>query len=190
MRIRLFTKKQLLNKRVAGFHNNRLDGLTDLLLRANGAHILDIGINRGLVSLEFASNGAALVHGCDNYEAGVNTAREIFSDIPTVPSRFEVVDLTQGEAALAKSFGNDYRKNYDIVLFLAVDHQLQRVMPQESINAVVKHLAGKTKHFFGYRGRTGDTYEPILVQAGLKRIHYSEIAEHSFGAPAIIWERK
>ena len=105
MRLRLFTRKQLVNKRVAGFHNNRLDGATDLLLRARDASVLDVGMNRGLVSLEFAGNGARLIHGCDAYEEGVRTAREIFSDIPTVKSQFEIVDLTKGEQSLKDAFG-------------------------------------------------------------------------------------
>jgi hypothetical protein len=189
MRIRFFSKKQLVNKRVAGFHNNRLDGVTDLLLRAKDASVLDIGMNRGMVSLEFAGNGASVCHGCDNYEAGVKTAKEVFSDIPEVNSRFEVVDLTKGPSALIEAFGSDYRK-YDIILFLALDHELQRIMPQEEINTLVEHLASRTKRYFTYRGRTGDVYEPIMVKAGLTRVHYSEISEFHFGAPAIIWERR
>ena len=189
MRIRFFTKKQLVNKRVAGFHNNRLDGVTDLLLRANDASVLDIGMNRGLVSLELAGNGASLVHGCDIYEEGVKTAREIFADMPAVKSRFEVVDLTKGPSALSEGFGSDYQ-HYDIILFLALDHELQRLMPQEEVNKIVEHLAGRTKRYFTYRGRTGDVYEPIMEKAGLKRVHWSQIAEYHFGAPAIIWERK
>jgi predicted RNA methylase len=188
VRFRLFSKADILRKRVAGFHDVRLDGMTDLLLRAQGASVLDIGCNRGMVGFEFANNGAELVHGIDNYEAGVATAREVFADMLNVRSRFEVADLTKGPQALADAFGSDYR-HYDIVLFLAVDHKLQRLMEQSAINKLVEEFGKRSRRYFAYRGRTADIYESVLKQVGLKRIHYSEIAAEAFGAPAVIWER-
>jgi ribosomal protein L11 methylase PrmA len=83
-------------RRVAGMNNIRLDGITDLVLRAKGKSVFDIGCNRGMVGYQFAEQGAALVHGCDNYEVGIQTAREVFADLRFVESRFEVVDLVAG----------------------------------------------------------------------------------------------
>ena len=48
------SEKQL-QRRVAGWHDIRMDGMTDLVCRAKGASVLDIGCNRGLVSFEFGS---------------------------------------------------------------------------------------------------------------------------------------
>jgi ribosomal protein L11 methylase PrmA len=70
--------------------------MTDLVLRAKGKSVFDIGCNRGMVGYQFAEQGAAVVHGCDNYEMGIQTAREVFADLRFVEGRFEVVDLTQG----------------------------------------------------------------------------------------------
>jgi hypothetical protein len=142
-----------------------------------------------MVGFEFANNGATLVHGLDVYEAGLQTAREIFSDIPSVQSRFEICDLTGGVAALKKALGSDYQ-SYDIILFLAVDHKLQRLMSQAEIDLLVAEFASRTKRYFAYRGRTGDHYESICIKSGLKRVQYSEIGSHAFGAPAIVWGRK
>ena len=64
-----------------GYHDIRLDGLTDLLLRARDASVLDLGCNRGLVGFEFANNGAQLVHGIDIYKEGIWTARQLFADL-------------------------------------------------------------------------------------------------------------
>src|SRR5476651_846781 len=111
MRIRFITRKLQMKRRVAGYHDLRLDGISDLTFRANDASVLDVGCNRGLVSFEFANNGAARVHGCDYYEEGVRTAREIFADLVSVESKFEVVDLTGGAKALTAAFGN---AKYDI----------------------------------------------------------------------------
>lgn len=188
MRLRVFTKRDQLRRRVAGFHDIRLDGMTDLLLRAEGGKVLDIGCNRGMVCFEFASNGAELVHGIDIYEPGIKTAQEIFSDIARVRSRFEIADLTQGPQALSRALGADYTY-YDFVLFLAVDHKLQRVIEQPAINKLVEELGQRAKRYFAYRGRTADIYEPILKAIGLRRVHYSEMAEKAYGAPAVIWAR-
>src|SRR5262245_53744237 len=108
-----------LTGRVKGAHEDRLSGLHDLLRYAQGASVLDIGINCGLVAFEFARRGASIVHGCDIYSRGVDTAREMFAELRT-QSRFEVVDLRAGSAALEKAFGADYLPRYDIVLFLGV----------------------------------------------------------------------
>ena len=69
------TTETTLQRRVAGYHDIRLDGILDLTIRAKGASVLDVGCNRGLVAFEMANNGARVVHGCDNYAPGVETAR-------------------------------------------------------------------------------------------------------------------
>jgi SAM-dependent methyltransferase len=174
------------SRRVGGYHHNRLDGLCDLIPRAPGASVLDIGCNRGLVAFELVSAGASLVHGCDNYELGIQTAREIFADCD-VRSRFEVVDLTEGSAALERAFGQDYQPRYDIVLFLAVYHKLRRIMDRAELAGLVHHLATRTGRYFAYRNLPEEIpeMESILHGAGLRRIHYSEISDALH--PAGIW---
>jgi len=70
-------------RRVAGPNNIRLDGITDLVARAKGKSVFDIGCNRGMVGYEFYQNYAAIVHGCDIYEQGIDAAREWFGDLRT-----------------------------------------------------------------------------------------------------------
>src|SRR3954454_22881920 len=113
----------MLTSRTAGYFNDRLDGAGDMLHRARGVSILDIGCNRGMVAFQFAMAGASIVHGCDVYEEVLKTAREVFAEWP-ISSRFEHVDLIGGPSALAKAFGSEYRPHYDIVLYLAVHHKL------------------------------------------------------------------
>src|SRR5213596_3098444 len=102
-----------------------MDGLTDLVLRAKGASVFDIGCNRGLVSFEMANNGATVCHGCDNFEPGIQTAREIFAVLRSVENHFAVLDLTGGSNVVANEFGTT---QYDIVLCLATYHKLKRIM--------------------------------------------------------------
>jgi SAM-dependent methyltransferase len=163
--------------RTAGYYNDALDGVSDILVRARDASVLDIGCNRGHVSFQFAQNGAALIHGCDRYEPGVEAARELLQALPTV-SRFEPVNLTGGPIALQIAFGSAYRNSYDIVLFLAVYHMLAKVMPRDRLNELVEHLAHRAGRYFVFRNMPEHraAIEPVLKSAGLRCVHYSELS--------------
>src|SRR5262245_13007044 len=76
-------------RRVMGLHDIRFYGLSDLLLRARGCSVIDIGMNRGHVAYDFAINGARLVHGCDIDGASVQAARHWFSELPHCQTQFE-----------------------------------------------------------------------------------------------------
>jgi hypothetical protein len=181
-----------IQRRVVGVHDYRLDGLTDLLVRARGAAVLDMGCNRGMVGREFADNGATLIHGCDNYVRGIETAREIFADIRSVESRFEVNDLTDGAASL-NVFGE---QRYDMTLMLATYHKLKRAMPDYRLSGLMKEIGKRTNRYFAWRG-TADQHaaneaelkaiDKDLAEIGLKRIHTSYIADEL--GVAAIWAR-
>jgi SAM-dependent methyltransferase len=182
-----------LQRRVAGYHDIRLDGMTDLVTRAKGASVLDIGCNRGLVSFEMANNGAAIVHGCDNFEPGIRTAQEIFADLRAVQSRFAVLDLTEGAQVIRDEFGIT---TYDIVLCLATYHKLKRIMPAEKLEELFVHFGRRTRRYFGWRGTSDkpdenehemQALDVLMAQAGLQRIHTSYISE--ILGVAAIWAR-
>jgi 2-polyprenyl-3-methyl-5-hydroxy-6-metoxy-1,4-benzoquinol methylase len=179
-------------RRVAGYHDLRLDGMSDLITRARGASVLDIGCNRGLVAFEMANNGAKIAHGCDNYEDGIKTAREIFADLRNCEGRFEVVDLTRQNAL--QVFGD---QKYDIVLMLATYHKLKRVMDDGALGALMRDLARRTISWLGWRGTSEKTHEnedeikvldKLLRDEGLRRIHTSYLSQ-TLGVAAI-WGRK
>lgn len=180
-----------IERRVAGYHDIRMDGMTDLVVRARGATVLDVGCNRGLVGFEMANNGAVRVHGCDNYELGIRTANELFADLRAVEIQFEVVDLTHGPAALAP-FG---KRPYDIVLMLATYHKIKRLMKPALLSDLMRNLGSRTTRYFGWRG-TSTQYEENeseivsldtdLGTCGLKRIHTSYISDLGVAA---IWAR-
>jgi SAM-dependent methyltransferase len=174
---------------VAGYHDIRLDGMLDILLRCRGASVLDVGCNRGLVGFELANNGATVVHGCDIYEEGIATARGLFIDLRSVESKFEVVDLT-GPGALGMAFGDS---RYDIVVMLATMHKLKRVMTAEAMSLLLRDLGGRTKKYFCWRATSDKPDENwaemkwLDKELSLKRIHTSSISE-SLGICAI-WRR-
>lgn len=174
-------KDYRIERRVAGFHDIRLDGMTDLVVRARGASVLDVGCNRGLVGFEMANNGAKVVHGCDSYELGILTAKELFADLRAVEMQFEVVDLSKGADAL-RPFGD---RRYDIVLMLATYHKLKRIMSAELLSGLIKNLGARTTKYFGWRGTSthhADNDQEMaqldvdLGAAGMKRIHTSHIS--------------
>ena len=176
------------HRRVAGHHDLRLDGIGDLLFRASGASVLDVGSNRGMAGYEFACNGAKLIHGIDNYELGITVSREVFADIRNVVHRFEVVDLTGGEAAIKTAFGDSYGR-YDIVLLLAVVHKLKRIMPPKEFRALMLGFGTRAIRYVGWRGYEEEIpyLDEVFRDAGLFRIHTSSISESI--TPAAIWRR-
>ena len=175
-----------LGGRMKGVHEDRLSGLRDFLCYAQGSSVLDIGINRGLIALEFARHGAALVHGCDIHRQGVDTAREIFAEI-TIPSRFEIVDLAAGPAILEAAFSRDYRSRYDIVLFLGVYHQLKEQTSDRVIEELIHHLVNRTQRFFVTRTMMTDELQTILTNTDLQKVHFSALS--SVVSPLEIWRR-
>lgn len=179
--------------RVRGSGMHRLDGMTDLYRRAPGASVFDIGLNRGAVSYDMALAGARQVDGCDIYEEGVRTARELFADLRHVESRFEVADLTKGPQAL-KAFAG---RVYDITLCLAVYHKLKRAMPEADLTALMLHFGKATRRWFAWRGTSDKADENDqeiaaldrdLGRTGLVRIHTSYISDEL--GVAAVWGRR
>lgn len=183
-----------MQRRVAGYHDIRMDGITDLVMRARGASVMDIGCNRGLVAFEFANNGATIVHGCDNFADGIDTARHLFADMRHISSLFGVVDLTRGRRAVEETFGD---RVYDIVVMLATYHKLKRVMPAEELSDLINYFGTRTHRYFAWRATSDKPSENEdemvaldrdLKDVGLKRIHTSYISEQL--GVAAIWARQ
>jgi hypothetical protein len=177
-----------LMRRVQGYHDLRLDGISDLLHRARDASVFDIGCNRGLAGFEFASNGASRVMGCDNYEDGIIACRHLFADLRAVPHQFEVVDLTGGEDAYVEAFGVHAKLKHDITLMLATYHKLARIMPEKKLSALMQFFGSKTLKYFAWRGYPEEiqAIDADMEKVGLKRIHTSMISDIQ---PAAIWAR-
>ncbi|MBZ9759483.1 class I SAM-dependent methyltransferase [Mesorhizobium sp. CA8] len=182
----------VVQRRVAGYHDIRMDGMSDLLLRAKGKSVFDIGCNRAKVAEEFYRNGAIKVHGCDIYEPGITLARENFADYRSCQSRFEVVDLSKGASALSAFAG----EQYDFTLCLATYHKLKRIMPTSDLTALMQHFGRWTKGYFAWRGTSDkptENDEEIaaldrdLKPVGLVRIHTSYISAEL--GVAAIWAR-
>lgn len=173
-------------RRVVGIHEIRFDGLSDLLLRAHGCSVLDVGCNRGHLGWDFAMNGAKLVHGCDIDRPSIQCARMWFSEHPHVESKFEVVNLERGPDAMRAAFGD---QAYDIVLLIGVQHKLKRVMTPQDLDSLLIHLGKLTTVYFGWNGYSEDInqMDKCLAKVKLERVHTSQLALP--GRPAAIWKR-
>jgi len=169
-----------------GFNPDRLAGLRDLLHLADGKSVLDVAMNHGLIGFEFARSGAALVHGCDMHEPAVNAARAIFAELD-VPSRFEVINLAGGPAALESGFGEHYLPRYDIVLFLGIYHKLKEQTADAVITALVHHLVERTARYFVLRTGHIEEMGLILAQTALRKVHFSALSP--VVGPVEIWQR-
>lgn len=165
-----------LQRRVAGYHDIRLDGLTDIVTRARGTSVLDLGCNRGLVGFEMANNGAVKVHGCDIDAECISVARGLFADLRAVESCFEVVDLTE-QMPFPK-------ERYDIVLMIATYHKLKRAMTPQKLSALMQNLAHRTDKFFVWRGNGGNieaaeemaNIDRDVAVHGFRRVHTTELS--------------
>ena len=173
-------------RRVAGLHDIRFDGISDLLLRARGCAVIDVGCNRGHVAYDFAMNGARLVHGCDIHAPSIQAARIWFSELPHIESQFEVVNLEGGANAMNEAFGDH---GYDIVLFLGTLHKLKRVMQPQPLTDLVRHLVKRAFHYFVWSGYADDLafVDYCAKEERFKLIHRSELAMPD--RPAAIWIR-
>ncbi len=175
-------------RRVAGRHDYRMDGLTDLLLRAQGMSVLDLGCNRGMAGKDFSDNGARKVHGCDLDKDVIFVARSVFADIRNVNSKFEVVDLTRPNTLAM------FDPEYDTVLMLATYHKLKRVMTQQALTELMRGIAAKSKRYFAWRGTSEKRQENEIEMrqldrdlSGMNRIHTSYISQEL--GVAAIWSK-
>lgn len=180
-----FMDEKNICRRVHGLHDFRLDGISDLLMRARGASVLDVGCNKGHAAWDFFANGARLVYGCDIDAPSIQTARYWFAEIPGVESRFEVVDLTK-PGAMVNAFGNDA---FDIVLFIGVYHKLVRIMDRQSLDHLLLDLGIRALHYFAFMGYPEHlaTIDQAMAKCRLTRIHMSELAFP--GRPAAIYKK-
>lgn len=176
-------------RRVAGYHDVRMDGIHDLVLRCRGWSVLDIGCNRGMVGFELACNGARLIHGIDSDADAINVARNVFADIRTVQFRFETIDLRAGVAPVRAAFGDGM---YDLVLLLAVVHKLARVMSEELLHELLAWFGRRAMHYVGVHLHPDHLalVSSAMQAAGLKLIHKSYIGDQFVGlGPGLIWAR-
>lgn len=173
-------------RRVQGLHDLRFDGLSDLLLRARGRSVLDVGCNRAHTLYDFALNGARLVHGCDIYGPGMAAAQHWFAEVRDCESKFVAVDLSKGPSALQDAFAYN---RYDIILMIGVLHKLRREMSAEAVSALMRNLGQRTISYFGWSGYQEEVgqLDTDMGWTGLKRVHLSELA--GIGHPAAIWQR-
>lgn len=175
-----------LHRRVTGHHDMRLDGISDVLCRANGTSVVDIGCNRGMAGYEFYCNGSILVHGVDIHGPSIDVARAIFADIRNCKHKFEVLDLNQGIEGFNALFGS---QRYDITLLLAINHKLRRQMAEDARRRLITELAHRSNRYIAWRGYDDELVEldEWFARANFKRIQYSTISETI--CPSAIWRR-
>lgn len=176
-------------RRAIGWHGYRLDGIADVLLRMQDASVLDIAANRGMISYELALNGATVCHGVDEYEKGMMVANEVFADLRTVDAKFAVCDLRGGIAAIAAALGDDFRDQYDVVVYMATHHKLQRIMQVTDLLALVRGLGLRCGGYFLWRGSVQEyeQIDPVLKETGLRMVQWSELTPDD--APSALWRR-
>ena len=151
---------------------DRLRGLEFILAKCSGCDVLDIGSNEGLVSYEFARNGARLIHGLESDEQMAGFSERLFRDVP-IEGRFIVANLAISGNEFEARYGQLLQRQYDVVLFLGVYHHLKRQGPIANLHSFVEVLLDKAKCWFVVRTNRIPEFEPIILSRGFKLVHSS-----------------
>lgn len=186
-------------RRVHGHHDRRMDGLHDLVARAPGMSVLDVGMNRGANLFEMMDAGARLVNGMELDHICVDFARTLWADLDETECRwqFEVGDLTKGISCL-DPFGPG---NWDIVLMIGVYHKIKRLpsspyrdlgatpMDQNQLNDLIRSLGRRADKYLAFRvgPEEHEHFDPVLAEVGMRKIAVSEISKLG---PTVIYRRE
>jgi len=175
--------KLRINKLYAGSDLQRLYGLDKLLNDCSGSSILDIGMAKGLVSYEFARNGASKCHGMDINKESVNFCNTLFHK-----SSLDFKFIHKNLAEEPQSLNIDFPEKYDIVLLLGVWKKVERQMNNKNkFMDFICSVEEKTSKYLAIRttSPTGSKYIP----KGFKLIG-SHIKNGSGVGMVNIFERK
>lgn len=147
---------------VTNYSGNSFDrfyGLDILLENCKGKTVLDIGNSDGLVTYEFARNGAAACHGVDYDAERVKFCQRLFSGVP-VNKNFKRMDLSNINSRRYLNEAGFFSK-YNIVLFLAVYQKIE-YMGQTYMNNLMKFIESKTNDYLAIRtnSQQGIDYRP------------------------------
>ena len=154
--------KGLLKSVYSGNIIDRFRGLEFILPYCNGCSVLDIGSCEGLISYEFARNGASLIHGFDLDPSRIEFSNQLFRNVP-VESKFIQADLAVDVESFEKKYGHIVLNQYDVVLYLGVYHHLKRQMPIRRLHDFLRYLLSKTRKWFVVRTELIPEVESIIL---------------------------
>lgn len=156
-----------LEKVYSGNIFERLEGLEPLLQDCKGASVLDIGCAEGLISYEFAKNGAAVIHGFEIDPRRVDFVKLLFQEVP-IQSEFRTANLAVDFETFKKQFLDLLLGKYDIILYLGVYHHLVKQTSRENVHRFIEELLERTNKYFAVRTNMIDEFETIILSKGFK----------------------
>ena len=175
-------------KNFAGSLWDRFHGLDYAFERCEGASLLDVASCEGLISYEFVRRGARLVHAIERDKDRVQFSKRLFRDVP-IESNFEAGNVAISGSEFERKHSAWLLPQYDIVLFLGIYHHLERQMPVDDLNDLVRLLAERTGKYMVVRTFENESMEATIVKAGLERVHFIEGIKDERG-PLMIYARK
>ena len=163
---------------------SRFKGLDFLFEKSTNMSVLDIGTWDGLISYEFARHGARLIHGIDKKLDSIAFCRRLFRTVPA-ESKFTCLDLTKRVDELE----NILLDSYDIVLFLAVYHTIEKKMSREKLDKFMNILLKKTNKWLAVRqdSHNREKIRSLILSRGFT-LRYSDEGTNNAG-PLDIYEK-
>lgn len=145
---------------------DRLQGLQPLLQQTKGLSIIDFGAGEGVVAREFLKHGAKLLHGFELNAQRVDFANALLAQWHG--AKLRCADLSSWED-FWRSHSDLIAREYDIVLYLGIQHHLPPKHRLETLEAAI----GLAKRFFAIRTTKAvyetDHIEQLLETAGFHR---------------------
>jgi 2-polyprenyl-3-methyl-5-hydroxy-6-metoxy-1,4-benzoquinol methylase len=147
----LLNKIKIGKKNFSGNVFDRFQGLEILFENCSKKSVLDLGSNDGLISYEFAKNGANVICGIEKDIIGVLFSRRLFRAVP-VESKFSIGNVMDANL-----------KQYDIVLFLGLYHHLRKKYSFEEVKNFVDNLISHTNDYIAVRTPMMNEIDKIIA---------------------------
>ncbi|HAV77201.1 MAG TPA: hypothetical protein DCX53_07595 [Anaerolineae bacterium] len=166
----MFKKVQkIFDKVYSGNIFERIDGLEFLLNNCKGASILDVGCAEGLISYEFAKNGAKLIHGFEIDRRRVEFAKLLFQEVP-IEHNFVAANIAVDFNKFQKQHSHFLLDKYDIVLYLGVYHHLIKQNSVEVVQGFISAMLSRTINYFAVRTNKLLEFEYLILSNGFELV--------------------
>ena len=167
-------------KSFQGYWDDRLAGLVDLKLPLQGAAVLDVGCNMGIIGYELCKSEPGFYHGVERMRVHAFVARMLFKG---VRSEHRIDRINIAKENVRKKVLHDA---YDIVLYLAVHQHLKKQLGEEAANDVFLDLLNRCSGCLVFRGPDYDSVTALAEKKGFAR---GEVFSSSRINPICIFRR-
>lgn len=150
-------------KSFQGHWDDRVAGLVELELPVEGASILDIGCNMGILGYELCKLSPSFYHGVERMRVHAFVARMIFQGV-RVEHKIDRINV--GRKKVREKV---LRDSYDIVLYLAVHQHIKKQIGEAAANEIFVDLLKRSRRCLVFRGPDYADVTALAEESGFAR---------------------